>query len=485
MFSRIRDSYSFFKLFYNIYYTDFDTITPKEIQKLKQEVLDNGSISIKFMQWYITKLINIEEDNQKYKNLIKEFEDIFDNCPYHSDEETNEMFKKSFGYHLNDVILEGTLKRIASGSIGQVYRATLIDGRDIAIKVRHPNIEELKNNQMLLINLITSLQGFSYFRNNLNLFMDIEDFMENLNLQIDFKNEAFNNLLFYQTYRDYKKVIIPKIYYYSNDIIISEFCDGLYYHEIENQYIRRKVAINFVCFNLESAVFNNFMHADLHSRNWKVQENHRDSKIIIYDFGICFKSISSNRNRAFWEAIQDIDLERIVQDVDYLVQSGGETITLEDLNELDFFKENKFEMSILMKKLRYIFVKKSLRVTKLFMNFMVWISLFEDIIKESGCFITDESKQNKNDITQHQRASIIAYCETAKCYPQVLQYMKEKYNNNTISNIFEYDNGDLEFSDPEDLVFSEPEDLQLSEPEDLQLSEPQDLQLSDVINKIL
>lgn len=451
MFSRIRDSYSFFKLFYNIYNTDFENITQDELIKLKQDILDNGSISIKFMQWYISKLINQEEDNTKYKNIIKYFEDIFDNCPFHSDEETNEIFINSFGYSLNEIIKEDSLTRIASGSIGQVYRATLIDGRDVAIKVRHPNVEELKENQMLLFNLVTTLQSFSYFRNNLNLFMDIEDFIDNLNLQIDFKNEVFNNLVFSQTYRNYNRVIIPKVYYYSNDVIVSEFCDGLYYHEIENPYIKKKVAMNFMCFNLESVLFNNFMHADLHSRNWKVQENHRDSKIIIYDFGICFKSVSAERNLLFWEAILDVNIEKIVSDADHLVQSGAETVLIEDLNELDLLKEEKFEMNVIMKKLRAIFVKKNLRVTKLFMNFMVWISLFEEIIRDSGCFLTDETKQNKDDISQHQRASIIAYCETKDCYPHVLEYMRKKYDENTITNIFEYDNGELVFSDPEDL----------------------------------
>ena len=42
MFSRIRDSYSFFKLFYNIYNTDFENITQDELIKLKQDILDNG-----------------------------------------------------------------------------------------------------------------------------------------------------------------------------------------------------------------------------------------------------------------------------------------------------------------------------------------------------------------------------------------------------------------------------------------------------------
>ena len=303
---------------------------------------------------------------------------------------------------------------------------------------------------MLLFNMITTLQGFSYFRNHLNLFADIEDFIFNLNLQIDFKNEVFNNLIFYNTYRDYPTVIIPKVYYYSSDVIISEFCDGLYFHEISNPYIKRKIAINFVCFNLESAVFNNFMHADLHRRNWKVQENHRDSKIIIYDFGICFNSVSPEKNREVWEAIKEINLQKIIEEVHYLVQGDSSSMTLEDFEGSGLLQEKTFEMNVIMKKLRAVFIKKNLKITKLFMNFMIWAYLIEDVVKDSGCFMTDEEDPNKDDMTQHQRASIIAYCETSKSYPQVLDYMKGKYNDSTISNIFEYDN-ELEFSDPEDL----------------------------------
>ena len=38
---------SFFELFYNIYYTDFETITDEELINLKQDILNNGSISNK------------------------------------------------------------------------------------------------------------------------------------------------------------------------------------------------------------------------------------------------------------------------------------------------------------------------------------------------------------------------------------------------------------------------------------------------------
>ena len=50
-------------------------------------------LNVKFW-WYITKLFNVEEENDKYERIINEFEDIFDDCPYHSDEATGEIFKK-------------------------------------------------------------------------------------------------------------------------------------------------------------------------------------------------------------------------------------------------------------------------------------------------------------------------------------------------------------------------------------------------------
>ena len=125
---------------------------------MKELILENGSISIKFMQWYISKLINESEENENYKKVIKKFEDIFDNCPFHTDEETEEIFKDNFG-HLYTIYIKETLERIASGSIGQVYKAKLLDGREVAIKVRHPNVSELKDNQMLFINMVTTLQG--------------------------------------------------------------------------------------------------------------------------------------------------------------------------------------------------------------------------------------------------------------------------------------------------------------------------------------
>jgi predicted unusual protein kinase regulating ubiquinone biosynthesis (AarF/ABC1/UbiB family) len=317
----------------------------------------------------------------------------------------------------------------------------------VALKIRHPNVSELKDNQMLFINMVTNLQSFSFFRNNFSLFIDIEDFMFNLNLQLYFKNEVFNNLIFSKQFKNHNRVIIPQVYYYSSDVIISEFCGGYYIDEITNPYAKRKIALNFLCFNLESAVFNNFLHADLHSKNWKVQENDKDSKIIIYDFGLCFTSVSAEKNLKVWEAFVEVNLETILEEVNYLVNGDSSKITMETLGEINMFKNEKFEVNLLMKRLRNIFIEHNLQITKLFMNFMVWISLIEDMVRQCDCFCRE---QEDSDVSLHQYATLIAYCESVGCYDVVKQYYLKKYNEKNLTSIFNEEDTDLVFSDIED-----------------------------------
>ena len=39
-------------------------------------------------------------------------------------------------------------------------------------------------------------------------------------------------MIFSKHFKNHNKVIIPKVYYYSSDVIISEFCGG-YYDEMK------------------------------------------------------------------------------------------------------------------------------------------------------------------------------------------------------------------------------------------------------------
>ena len=54
------------------------------------------------------------------------------------------------------------------------------------------------------------------------------------------------------------------------NIIVSSFEDGSYIDEI-SEYQRCKVALNLLCLVHNMCMVDNFMHGDLHIKNWKVR----------------------------------------------------------------------------------------------------------------------------------------------------------------------------------------------------------------------
>ena len=133
-FNNIKYAFKIINLIYYITCNDITSFDNKKLNKLKLQLIDNGAIAIKFMQWFLSKKIS-ENDNGDYDYIIDVFNDLFDNCPHHSLQETEDLFLKNFKVDMKDIIDYSSLKVIGSGSIGQVYKAKLLNGEEIAMKV--------------------------------------------------------------------------------------------------------------------------------------------------------------------------------------------------------------------------------------------------------------------------------------------------------------------------------------------------------------
>ena len=140
---------------------------------LKNLIIKNGCITIKFVQWYISNLRRKNDKN--VKDFCKYFEDIFDQCPYHELKDTEIIFKNNFGFSIYDLVQKDTLKAIASGSIGQVYKAKLIESNSwVAIKIKHPNIDKDVQRYSNLFKTINWLRGYEYFNKRYYLQYDLQ-----------------------------------------------------------------------------------------------------------------------------------------------------------------------------------------------------------------------------------------------------------------------------------------------------------------------
>jgi len=453
---------------------------------LKDIIFQSGSLYIKFLQWYISKLkaniINNNPDTIITIKFINYFEDIFEQCPYHSLEHTKTIFKEvMYGIELEDYIDISTFKAIASGSIGQVYYGKRKrDGVEVAIKVKHPTIDTDLENQYELLTVLRYIQSIHYFKVKYNLIFNIDDFLEDINLQCDFNNEANNVKKFIENFKESSNYIIfPKILFQSNDLLISEYIEGKSIESLSDM-AKFKTSLNFICFFKQMLFIDNFIHGDLHCKNWKVKynENTKITKMIIYDCGICFQNSNIKLSTDFWFALINYDIDKLIIVLkEFLKINNDLNIPYFTLNKFDedvtyIFKNiiddnNHMGTSLIMNILLDIFRNNNLIIHKFLLNFTIFICVIEDYMKSNNLISkTINNNVTMFDVINDSHFDIIAFCETNKCYTQVCDLIKLKskdnfkvYKNNNKINNFENNQNKKLFSSIElsSLTFKPPE----------------------------
>ena len=437
------------------------------INKLKDDIFRCGCISIKFTQWIISKLKGMNNAS-KYKMIINKFENIFDNCEYHDIQYTKDVFEYDFNKKLGAIFDMDNLNVIASGSIGQVYKAQFKKNRngihnDFMIKVRHPYIDYIKFYQMILIYFIIGIQKINYFKVKYYLHFNLYDFIDNINKQIDFNIEAYNCVKIYNNYIDNDLIVVPKVYNYSNNIIISSFEDGQYVDDI-SEYQQCKVSLNMLCLSYNMIMVDNFMHGDLHLKNWKVRPYKNTYQIILYDFGICFEGRGVNYNKKVIEYAETQNIKELItlflEDFNY--DTDKETLINEMYDTFTYICKEPFNMNIVFNKLIFIFGTYNLIINNLYLNILLFFALLEDLWKKCNIIQQDPKLIGIKNIIKNQKMDIITFCKTYNIYPELKKITEEhlqKYitdtdnntDNNTDTMFIRYKMSTFNFSNPDDI----------------------------------
>lgn len=459
MFEYLKRLYNQFKKIYYIktqlelihkelpYHKSIEDLLP-EFEKLKSIVFNCGSLYVKFLQWYISKLksnaINDDDDTLETLNIkkfINYFEDIFENCPFHSLEHTKDIFHNSMpGISLEDYVDITTLKEIASGSIGQVYYARRKqDNLEIAIKVKHPDITNDLENQLEMIKLLKFLQSFAYIRKRFNLIFNIDDFLNDIIQQCDFRMEAQNNIKFRNNFKGSENYIIfPEIIYQSEDILISQYIPGESIDRL-NDTQKFNATLNFVCFFYQMFLVDNFLHGDLHCKNWKTRISPITNKpqLIIYDCGICFQNIDVELSNRFWFSVAKYDVNGLNDTMKSFITINN--ITIEDN---DLYKEitslfnnimnDSISTALFLKSLISFFTSRNIIVHKFLLNFTILTCVIEEFLKKADIInrIKDNNKKvSMFDLMTDNQLDIIAFCNVNNCYPKVAELFQKELDN--------------------------------------------------------
>jgi ubiquinone biosynthesis protein len=234
--------------------------------------------------------------------MIKELKKLQNNVKTIPFEESLKIIENSLGQpHEN--IFQGIEKEpIGTASIGVVYKAKLISGEEVVIKVRRPHIEKLiKTDFEILMFIIGQFEKVSEDLRYLGLTRVLLDFSKTTLMELNFLIEATNaeRLSKNLSVIDQEKLfVIPKVYrsLSSSEVLILEYLDGKPFNQFKNldemgPNAKEKLEKSVIFF-VHTLLSDGFFHADLHGGNFFVL---KDGKIGLLDFGLMGTLSQKNR----------------------------------------------------------------------------------------------------------------------------------------------------------------------------------------------
>lgn len=299
--------YALYKIFY--YKSD------KNIENVKICAEACGPIGQKLLQFMVMHDGFLASDTKEKLSYI------FENCTTHSWEDTQKIYLHDFGRDIEDdfeITYKDTIP-VGSGTIGQVYKLYSIDQTEyVAVKVRHCNVEEEAHK---FVNTITVILDFINKITLLPFTILINEFLENIFMQLDYTTESHNTDLLRKNNINNPQIIVPVVHFYSESVICMSYHEGLSFTHITDDLLKNKISHDIFMFNMSSILIYDLLHCDLHYGNWKIKlHGDNDYSIIIYDCGIMGSTFNEDINKRICIACMNGDYNTIysilVKDMD-------------------------------------------------------------------------------------------------------------------------------------------------------------------------
>ena len=217
---------------------------------------------------------------------------------------------------------------IAAGSIGQIHRATLLSGEEVAIKVLRPGIEKIVAQDSALIKGIADLVALTEFGQSYDVVDLAEEFIKAVNAELDFTQEGhYTDQLRYNLtqsrWSEPKQLVIPKIYWHltNSKLLVLEWLEGKQILDAdvsrpptEQAISQRKSEITRILFRsfFQQIYIDGFFHADPHPGNIFYLD---DGRVALIDCGMVGR-LDPQTQQILTElllAIVDLDAKRCSQ----------------------------------------------------------------------------------------------------------------------------------------------------------------------------
>ena len=213
-----------------------------------------------------------------------------DNCEPFSYEEVEQIVSTELGVRLTKAFSEFNKEPLAAASLGQIHRAKMRDGREVAVKVQRPAIRE----QILQdLEIFADVAEFYVLHTELGKKYEfdvmVEEFRKSLLGELDYRQEAQNLETLRRNVAEFELIVVPFAIdaFTTTKILTMEFIKGKKVTAITNlertELDGGPLAEQIFAAYLKQILVDGFFHADPHPGNVLLTE---DNKVALIDLGM-------------------------------------------------------------------------------------------------------------------------------------------------------------------------------------------------------
>lgn len=234
--------------------------------------------------------------------LATELRNLLDNEPIIPYEHIENELQKAWGKDMKTIVRKIEHTPIATASIAQVHKATMLNGHVVAIKIQRPGIRDIIKKDLVIFKKITWLLDKTIAIRGIKFSYIYQEFSEWITTELDFQVEGRRADKFRENMEALDTVTIPTIFWeHSTDkVLVMSYMEGMtindMLHEMQRQKVKSMYEVrlpfafdpDLLIDHLIGAVaqqlfIDKYFHGDLHPANVILQKK---NCIGFVDFGI-------------------------------------------------------------------------------------------------------------------------------------------------------------------------------------------------------
>lgn len=222
--------------------------------------------------------------------IVSELEKLQDRVPPISFQSVRQVVREQLGDELETFFSQFEEVPLAAASIGQVHRATLRSGEQVAVKIQRPNIAGVIETDLeILRDLAVLAEHRLPWAARYHVGEMVEEFSMSLRAELDYTIEGRNAERISQQFKGDRHIYVPDVFweYSTQKVLTMAYVDGVKLNELDRLrqrgYCPKRLAERLATAIFEQIFNHGFFHGDPHPGNVFVLPG---EVIALIDFGM-------------------------------------------------------------------------------------------------------------------------------------------------------------------------------------------------------